>query len=63
MTHGGSPVLTETDLAKRLGVTLRTLKGWRTRGRGPVFLVLGDVVAYHRADVVAWERARRKPGR
>ena len=54
-----STVLSEHALAKRLGVTIGTLKRWRTCGRGPVFLLLGNHVAYHRTDVVAWERERR----
>ena len=38
-----TPLLTETEVAKRLGVSRRTIQGWRTRGTGgPPYVKLGD---------------------
>lgn len=55
------PRLTEKDVAERLGVTVRTVQGWRQEGRGPRFYKLGRAVRYAEADVVAFlEAAARR---
>ena len=55
------PTLTEKDAAKRLGVTVRTVQGWRRNGRGPRFYKIGRSVRYAEADLLAFiEAAARK---
>ncbi|PHP64820.1 transcriptional regulator [Zhengella mangrovi] len=47
-------LLTETDVARQLGVSVRTLQSWRVKGGGPVFSKLGRSVRYRPSDVDAW---------
>jgi transcriptional regulator with XRE-family HTH domain len=48
--------LTQAQLAQRLGVSQRTLEGWRYRGKGPAFLRLeGGRIAYRVIDVERFE--------
>jgi hypothetical protein len=46
------------EVARLLGVTTGTLRAWRSRGRGPAFVRLGDQrqsrVRYPVAAVAAW---------
>lgn len=44
----------ETEAARRLGVSRRTLQHWRWKGGGPPFVKLGAAVRYRPADLVAW---------
>jgi predicted site-specific integrase-resolvase len=55
--HGGKLVrhLNQEQLAERLGVSQRTLEGWRSRGKGPVYLRLGGRVAYRVIDIERFE--------
>ena len=59
--------LSQKEVAARLGVSPRTLEGWRYRGRGPAFLKLEGKVVYRLSDVERFEagclRRRRAPGR
>jgi hypothetical protein len=48
--------LTQAQLAKRLGVSQRTLEGWRYRGKGPAYLRLEGRVAYRLTDVEQFEQ-------
>lgn len=51
--------LAEDDVARRLGVSERTLMRWRGTGEGPPFVRLGSRrIAYRLADVEAWAAAR-----
>lgn len=56
-------LLTNIEAAALLGIAPNTLKFWRHKGRGPIFIKLGDAaqagVAYDEADVVAWQKARK----
>ena len=56
-------LLNNAQAASLLGIAPNTLKFWRHRGRGPIFVKLGDSpqagVAYEEADVVAWRDARK----
>jgi Helix-turn-helix domain len=60
-SHGGrlaSPEvrhLNQEQLAQRLGVSQRTLEGWRHRGKGPAYLRLEGRVAYRVIDVERFE--------
>jgi transcriptional regulator with XRE-family HTH domain len=47
--------LTQAQLAQRLGVSQRTLEGWRYRGKGPAYLRLEGRVAYRLTDVERFE--------
>ena len=52
-------LLATCDLAEILGVSSRTLEGWRVRGDGPAFLRLGRRrVAYRWSDIQAWLDSR-----
>ena len=47
--------LTERELAEMLGVSIRTLQGWRCRSRGPRYYKLsGDAVRYRLDEAQAW---------
>ena len=43
--------LTETDVAKRLGLSVATLRAWRLKRKGPRFVRFGRAVRYLAADV------------
>lgn len=45
-----SRLLTEDQAADRLGVSPRTLAGWRSRGGGPMFIRLGGKSIRYRID-------------
>jgi transcriptional regulator with XRE-family HTH domain len=47
--------LNQEQLAERLGVSQRTIEGWRQRGRGPAYLRMGGRIAYRLADVERFE--------
>lgn len=49
-------LLTETQAADALSVSVRTLQAWRTRGTGPSFVKAGRSVRYARAALVSWTR-------
>ena len=54
-------LLTEDEVARRLGVSRRTLLRWRFAGDGPSYLRLGPkVIRYAEADVAAYIDARRR---
>lgn len=43
---------TESEAAKRLAVSVHTLRRWRVLGRGPVFLKVGcKAVRYRESDL------------
>lgn len=57
MSH--SPVttpalLTTEQAAEWLTVTPAALRAWRTRGGGPAWIKLGNLVRYDVADLRAW---------
>lgn len=56
-------LLNSQQVAVLLGISPNTLKFWRHKGRGPIFIKLSDSkqggVAYVEADVIAWRDARR----
>ena len=45
-------------LARRWGLSERTLERWRCFGEGPSFLKLGSKVLYRLADIEAFEAER-----
>lgn len=52
--------LNQKELARRWGISHRTLKRWRYSGQGPAFLKLGGRVLYRLADVEAFEHFQLK---
>ena len=48
------------ELAARWRVSPRTLERWRAEGYGPAWLTIGGSIRYRLADVLAFERARRR---
>jgi helix-turn-helix protein len=50
--------LNQAELAERLGVSVRTVEGWRYRGKGPDYLRLEGRVAYRLVDVERFEAER-----
>ena len=58
-----SSLISSKQAAKLLGISPKTLKSWRSAGKGPRFLKLGSApqaaVRYDRAEIEAWlaERA------
>lgn len=53
--------LTETELAKRWGISPRTLQLWRREGKGCPFITIGNhTIRYRMEDVLAYEQAKIK---
>jgi uncharacterized protein YndB with AHSA1/START domain len=50
--------LTNQDLADRYRVSIKTVREWRFKGRGPAGHKFGKHVRYALADVEAWERTQ-----
>ena len=50
--------LNQKELARRWGISHRTIERWRYAGHGPAFLKLGGRVLYRRADVEAFEESQ-----
>jgi predicted site-specific integrase-resolvase len=59
-TAGGVQHLPQKALARRWGVSTRSLERWRVRGIGPVYLKLNGRVIYRLQDVEAFEAACRR---
>jgi len=59
MTHPQNVIwLSRQDLAKRLGVPVKTAAEWATRRTGPRYARFGKHVRYRLTDVVEWENSR-----
>lgn len=55
----GVPLLTTRAAARQLGVSPRTMEGWRSRGGGPRYVsVSRNVVRYRHSDLAAWVAQR-----
>lgn len=55
MSIFGDRLLTPTELAERLGVSVGTLANWRLRGGGPAYIKLsGRAVRYRPRAVEKW---------
>lgn len=50
--------LNQKELARRWGMSHRTLERWRYTGQGPVFLKLGGRVLYRLADIETFEQSQ-----
>lgn len=55
-------LINERELAKMLGVSVKTLQVWRWRRRGPPHLKMnGRLVRYSRDAVESWLAGQRRP--
>jgi hypothetical protein len=52
--------LTESDLAKRWNVAVKTIQAQRQRGAGPKYMKLGAAVRYRLTDVEEFESANTR---
>jgi len=53
--------LTEIELAKRWGISPRTLQLWRRQGKGCPFITIGNhTIRYRMEDVLAYEQSNTK---
>ena len=55
------PMLTEAQVARRLGLSAAALRTWRSRGVGPRFCRFGRSVRYRQGDVEGFVRANAVP--
>jgi hypothetical protein len=46
--------LTEFDVAKRLGFSVKTIRAWRARGDGPPYYKVVRAIRYDPAKVERW---------
>ncbi len=53
-----SPHLTESQLARRWGISQKKLQADRLKGIGCPFVKIGRAVRYRQGDVLAYEAAR-----
>lgn len=49
----------ESDLARMLDRSTRTLRNWREEGSGPAFYAIAGRITYALPDVLAWMQSRR----
>jgi excisionase family DNA binding protein len=49
-----STLMTETEVAKRLNVSLASVRRWRLERRGPALVKVGALVRYRPEDLYAW---------
>lgn len=58
--RGTNELLSQRQVAARLGLSTRTIEGWRARGVGPPFLRLSArAVRYRAMDLEQWLDQRR----
>lgn len=53
-----SPLLNETELSQRWGISIRTLQQSRWRGVGCPYVKIGRLVRYRFSDIEAYEASR-----
>jgi hypothetical protein len=51
-------LLTETEVAKQLRVSLAALRRWRVEGRGPRFIKVSSLVRYRPEELEEWVAAQ-----
>ncbi len=60
-TDRNDMLLTETEAAEILAVSVRTIQNWRIRGGGPPFYKLvAKTVRYRLGDLVEWLEQNRR---
>jgi predicted DNA-binding transcriptional regulator AlpA len=51
-------LINETEAARFLGYSVRTLQNWRVRGGGPPYIKVSNrSIRYRRRDLIAWADA------
>jgi len=55
--------LNQKELARRWGISHRTLERWRYAGEGPPYLKLGGRVLYRLSDIEAFEQSQLQRAR
>lgn len=50
----------EHETASFLGISVKTLRGWRCRGGGPVYRKIGAAVRYADEDLIDFLEAARR---
>ena len=50
----------EVELARRWGISHRTLQRWRSQQKGPPYLKLCGKIVYSGNDVIRWENDSRR---
>jgi predicted site-specific integrase-resolvase len=55
-----SRLFTERQAAQILGVSIKTLQGWRWAGRGPAFLKIERLVRYDENDLIEFVQTGRR---
>lgn len=50
--------VSDTDVARLLGVSVATVRRWRLKRTGPTYVKFGSTVRYDIAAVEAWARAQ-----
>lgn len=56
----GNARLTTKEAAFHIGLSVRTLEGWRSRGRGPLAYKLGRSWFYYLEDIDQWARGHAR---
>lgn len=54
------PAFTETELALRWNISIKTLQRWRSEERGPPYIKLSKAVRYPVDEIIAYELAIRQ---
>ena len=57
-TNQSQSLLTETDVSKRLNISLAALRRWRLERRGPQYIKCGALVRYRPEEVDHWLATR-----
>lgn len=52
-------LLTESEAADLMRMSVRTLQAWRSQVTGPAYVRAGRAIRYSRSDLVQWMRANR----
>ena len=55
------PLLAPPELARQIGVPVKTLYNWRANGKGPRAIRVGKHLRYRAADVDAWLEQQADP--
>jgi excisionase family DNA binding protein len=53
-------MVTPTELATELGIPVKTLAEWRSRGLGPAYVKVGRHVRYRREAIDDWEAGQTR---
>jgi predicted site-specific integrase-resolvase len=60
----GDRLVTPDEFADELGIPVKTLSEWRSRGIGPAYVKVGRHVRYRRGAIDKWEAGQtRQPAK